>query len=197
LWQVHGINMSHPGAQEYIDSLADLYATEWKLDFLKVDCVFGQVRSANGPNRSSGMTNRTSFETHGPSSSNWVHRSMQDWFRGETFVRRLIEALQKRHRPVVISLSPGSSQPNATLAAAARDMASSLGQPIMARLTGDFWDVWGQLKAHFAYAAELEQYSTRLFSPDLVRRVCCPKFRLDNGIHLSPPCLFPLSSALF
>ena len=126
--------MSHPGAEAYIESLADLYASEWALDFLKVDCVFGN-----------------------------------DWFRGETFVRRLIEALQKRGRPVVISLSPGSPQPNATLAAAARDMATSLNQPIMARLTGDFWDVWGQLKAHFAYAAELEEYTTPLFTPDLVR----------------------------
>lgn len=132
--QVHGINMSHPASEAYIDSLADLYAHEWELDFLKVDCVFGQ-----------------------------------DWFRGETFVRRLIEALHKKRRPVVISLSPGSPQPNATLAAAAQNMATSLKQPMMARLTGDFWDVWSQLKAHFAYAAELAQYSTPLFSPDLVR----------------------------
>lgn len=127
--------MTHPGAEAYIDSLADLYAKEWELDFLKIDCVFGQ-----------------------------------DWFRGEAFVRRLIEALQKRRRPVVISLSPGSPKPNAALAAAARDMATNLKQPMMARLTGDFWDSWDQLKAHFAYAAELAQYSTTLFSPDLVRQ---------------------------
>jgi hypothetical protein len=40
-------------------------------------------------------------------------------------------------------------------------------QPIMARLTGDFWDSWPELSGHFAYAAQLEQYSSPLFSPDL------------------------------
>ena len=65
---MHGINMSHPGAQEYIDSLADLYATEWKLDFLKVDCVFGQVRSPGQRTELKfyrSMTNRIRFEKRG------------------------------------------------------------------------------------------------------------------------------------
>lgn len=68
---------------------------------------------------------------------------------------------------MTISLSPGSSVPNATLAAVARDMATALEQPLMARLTGDFWDEWGPLVDHFAYAAELTRYTTPFFSPDL------------------------------
>lgn len=131
-WLLHGINHSHPGAGPYMASLADLYADEWQLDFLKIDCVFGS-----------------------------------DWFRGSEYVPALIKALKAKKRPMTISLSPGSSVPNATLAAVARDMATALEQPLMARLTGDFWDEWGPLVDHFAYAAELTRYTTPLFSPDL------------------------------
>jgi alpha-galactosidase len=46
-------------------------------------------------------------------------------------------------------------------------MATTLQQPIMARLTGDFWDRWSSLVDHFSFAAELARFSTPLFSPDL------------------------------
>mmetsp|Transcript_32719 Transcript_32719/g.85646 ORF Transcript_32719/g.85646 Transcript_32719/m.85646 type:complete len:485 (-) Transcript_32719:466-1920(-) len=130
-WLVHGINMSHPGAEPFIASLAEQYA-QWGVDMLKVDCVFGN-----------------------------------DWFRGEAFVRALIKALKKVGRPTLISLSPGTPTPNATLAAAAAAIAEQFDQPMMARLTSDFWDSWSALKAHFACAAQLEPFSSRLFSPDL------------------------------
>jgi len=36
----YGVNMSHPAAQSYYDSIVQLYA-DWELDFIKVDCIFG------------------------------------------------------------------------------------------------------------------------------------------------------------
>jgi len=36
----YGVNMSHPAAQAYYDSVIQLYA-DWELDFIKVDCIFG------------------------------------------------------------------------------------------------------------------------------------------------------------
>jgi alpha-galactosidase len=79
----------------------------------------------------------------------------------------MIKALKEKKRPVTISLSPGSAVPNATLAAAARDIATTWQQPLMARLTADFWDDWEPLAEHFTYAAELARFATPLFSPDL------------------------------
>lgn len=81
----------------------------------------------------------------------------------------LIKELQKRRprHPLTISLSPGTGTPNATLAKAARNMANTLQQPIMARLTGDFWDHWSSLVDHFSFAADLAHFSSPLFSPDL------------------------------
>ena len=42
-WLLHGLNYSHPGTKAYIVSLAELYSTDWELDMLKIDCVFGGV----------------------------------------------------------------------------------------------------------------------------------------------------------
>jgi hypothetical protein len=36
----YGVNMSHPAAVPYYDSLISLYA-QWGVDFVKIDCIFG------------------------------------------------------------------------------------------------------------------------------------------------------------
>ena len=101
----------------------------------------------------------------------------QDYFRGKQFIPALITELQAKRRPVLISLSPGSNSPNATLARDMHRLAAKMQQPIMARLTGDFWDDWSELSGHFAYAAQLEQFSSPLFSPDLDVRLILSGFR--------------------
>jgi hypothetical protein len=42
-WQAKSldINVSHPGGRAFYDSLYEQYITEWKVDFVKNDCVFG------------------------------------------------------------------------------------------------------------------------------------------------------------
>ena len=77
---------------------------------------------------------------------------------------------------MLISLSPGSNSPNAPLARDMHRLAAKMQQPIMARLTGDFWDNWSELSGHFAYAAQLERFSSPLFSPDLDVRLTCMYF---------------------
>lgn len=90
-----------------------------------------------------------------------------NYFRGSEYIPALIDELQAKGRPMLISLSPGSLSPNATLANDMKKLAAEKKQPIMARLTGDFWDNWQELKGHFAFAAQAEQFSSPLFSPDL------------------------------
>lgn len=97
-----GVDVSKPGAQEYYDSVFDLFA-RWGVDFVKVDDI-------------SRPYHRTEIET----------------------VRK---AIDRRRRPMVLSLSPGET----TLSAGAhvREHAN------MWRISDDFWDHWPALLEQF------------------------------------------------
>ncbi len=103
---MYGIDLAKPGAQDYYDSIAKLYA-EWGLDFIKADDMFG-------------------FGEGGDHSSE---------------IEALSKALRKTGRPIVLSLSPGTRDPNkvALIARYAQ----------MWRISGDFWDRWADLKRQF------------------------------------------------
>ncbi len=96
----YGVDMTKPGAQEYYDSIAQLYAS-WGADYIKADDMAGR----------------------------WPE------------IHALSVALRKTGRPIVLSLSPGGSQPGRydDLRANAQ----------MWRISGDFWDRWSDVKRQF------------------------------------------------
>ena len=119
---VMSVNMSHPAGQAYFDSLYAQYYDDWRVDFIKNDCVFG-------------------------------NQFVPDQIRANAASIRSAAARQPGRAPIVYSLSPGGGiAPNgkqdlATLA----DQIS--GDVNMYRVTGDDWDNWPAVDAHFGVAA--------------------------------------------
>jgi uncharacterized repeat protein (TIGR02543 family) len=92
------IDSTKPGAQEYYDSIFELYA-EWGVDYVKVDDISRPYRDAE--------------------------------------IEMIRKAIEKTGRPIVLSLSPGSTPINN--AAHVKQYAN------MWRMTDDVWDRWGDI----------------------------------------------------
>jgi uncharacterized repeat protein (TIGR02543 family) len=92
------IDSTKPGAQEYYDSIFELYA-EWDVDYVKVDDISRPYREAE--------------------------------------IEMIRRAIEKTGRPIVLSLSPGSTPINN--AAHVKQYAN------MWRMTDDVWDRWGDI----------------------------------------------------
>lgn len=108
---MYGVDANREGAQEYYDSIFQMYAS-WGVDFVKVDdiCV-------------------TEF------------RKWDTPYSAPEEVEMIRKAIDKTGREIVLSLSPGPAE------ISVKDHLCENAN--MWRLTGDFWDDWGQLKAMF------------------------------------------------
>lgn len=108
---MYGVDANREGAQEYYDSIFELYAS-WGVDFVKVDdiCV-------------------TEF------------RKWDNPYSAPKEVEMIRKAIDKTGREIVLSLSPGPAE------ISVKDHLCENAN--MWRLTGDFWDDWGQLRAMF------------------------------------------------
>ena len=107
---MYGINAEAEGAQEYYDSLFQLYA-QWGVDFVKVDDICN-----------------TKFDTRQP-------------YAAEKEIELIRRAIDRCGRDIVLSLSPGPAVIEKSWHYAKNAN--------MWRITDDFWDSWGTLKAMF------------------------------------------------
>jgi len=104
-WNIdfYGIDVTKPGAQEYYNSLFNLYAS-WGVDFVKADDMLSPP-----------------------------------YHKGE--IEMVHKAIMQCGRPIVLSLSPGEAPPSF----ANHLMANAN----MWRISGDFWDRWGDMDRMF------------------------------------------------
>ncbi|MBS1854427.1 MAG: glycoside hydrolase family 27 protein [Acidobacteria bacterium] len=99
---MYGVDMTKPGAQDYYDSILQLYAS-WGVDYIKADDIATPLHAAE--------------------------------------IEALHKAILKTGRPIVLSLSPGP----ADLAKADFYAANAN----LWRISGDFWDLWRDLRHSF------------------------------------------------
>ncbi|KAI4382477.1 hypothetical protein MLD38_008437 [Melastoma candidum] len=106
-WMTHGfmsVKTDTGAGKAFLKSLYHQY-TEWGVDFVKHDCVFGDDLDINE-------------------------------------ITYVSEVLKELNRPILYSLSPGTS--------VTPEMAKEVsGLVNMYRITGDDWDTWGDVSAHF------------------------------------------------
>lgn len=106
-WMPHGfmsVNTTLPAGKAFLRSLYTQYAS-WGVDFVKLDCVFGDDLNLNE-------------------------------------ITYVSDVLRKLSYPIVYSLSPGTS----VTPAMAKDVSNLVN---MYRITGDDWDTWDDVAAHF------------------------------------------------
>jgi alpha-galactosidase len=108
---MHGVDVRKPAGQAYYDSIVALYA-EWGVDYIKAD----DMSWATGTNPA-GVT----------------YQALE--------IEALRKAINKSGRPIVLSLSPGPTDP------AHADHAKKHAE--LWRISGDFWDEWKLLKKQF------------------------------------------------
>ena len=87
-----------------------------------------------------------------------------NYYRGKVEMEQFAASMKKTGQDIILSLSPGQ---NTSFAPIGQAFAEKTGFPVMARMTGDFWDHWTELYSHFQTAADAAPFARPNFFPDL------------------------------